>query len=80
RLLDNMDYFDLKNFSPNLECKSLIGISLLDNLAPPYNQYTMLNTIKGEYKLFVYPNLTHEVPPSLFTYLSSWMMDEFGMF
>ncbi|RYZ97822.1 MAG: hypothetical protein EOP47_20810, partial [Sphingobacteriaceae bacterium] len=80
RLLDNLDYYDLKNFSPNLECKSLIGISLLDNLAPPYNQYTMLNSIKGEYKLFVYPNLTHEVPPSLFTYLSKWMMDEFGMF
>jgi len=81
KIFATLDYFDLKNFSNNLKCKSLIGISLLDNLAPPANEYSMLNNIPdGKYKLFVYPNLAHEVPPSLFTYLSNWMMDEFGVF
>ncbi|MCJ8211889.1 acetylxylan esterase [Mucilaginibacter sp. RS28] len=80
KILKTLDYYDLKYFSPNLTCPSLIGISLLDNLAPPYNEYVMLNNIKAKYKLFVYPNLGHEVPPPLFTYLSNWMMDEFGMF
>lgn len=80
KLLDNLDYYDLKNFSGNLNCKALIGVSLLDNLAPPYNEYTMLNNIKSNPKVFVYPELAHEVPPSLFTYLSNWMMDEFGIF
>lgn len=80
RILNTLDYYDLKNFSPNLNCPSLIGISLMDNLAPPYNEYVMLNQIKSKYKLFVYPNLGHEVPPPLFEYLSNWMIDQFGLF
>jgi cephalosporin-C deacetylase len=80
KILNNLDYFDLKNFVSNLQCEALIGISFLDPLAPPYNEYTMLNNIKGKYQLFVYPTLAHEVPPPLFKYLSQWMMDQFGMF
>ncbi|RYZ94297.1 MAG: hypothetical protein EOP47_28100 [Sphingobacteriaceae bacterium] len=80
RIFNTLDYFDLKNFSQKLEARTIIGISLLDNLAPPYNQYTMLNNIKVQHKLFVYPNLAHEVPPSAYNYLSGWMMDEFGIF
>ncbi|WP_457129426.1 acetylxylan esterase [Mucilaginibacter sp. HD30] len=81
-ILDNLDYYDLKNFAYELNCESLIGVSLLDPLAPPYNEFVMLNNIKNKssYKLFVYPNLGHEVPPPLFKYLSQWMMDQFGMF
>jgi cephalosporin-C deacetylase len=79
-LLNNLDYYDLKNFAPKVKCKSLIGISLMDNLAPPYNEFVMLNNLTNDNRLRVYPNLAHEVPPSLFKYLSSWMMDEFGLF
>lgn len=80
KILDNLDYYDLKNFVSKLECEALIGISFLDPLAPPYNEYTMLNNIKSKYRLFVYPTLAHEVPPPLFAFLSQWMMDQFGMF
>ncbi len=80
KLLSNLDYYDLKNFSSNLKCKSLIGVSLLDNLAPPQFEYSMLNNIPVNYKLFVYPELAHEVPPSHSAYLVKWMMDEFGIF
>jgi cephalosporin-C deacetylase-like acetyl esterase len=79
-ILDNLDYYDLKNFAPKLKCKTLLGISLLDNSAPPYNEYVMINSIPNKNKMFIYPNLGHEVPPSLFTYLSLWMMDNFGLF
>lgn len=81
-ILDNLDYYDLKNFAYELDSEALIGVSLLDPLAPPYNEFVMLNNIKNKsrYKLFVYPNLGHEVPPPLFKYLSQWMMDQFGMF
>jgi len=81
-ILDNLDYYDLKNFAYNLECESLIAISLLDPLAPPATEYAMLNNIKNRkiYKLFIYPNLAHEVPPPLFKYLIQWTMDQFGMF
>ncbi|WP_158534877.1 acetylxylan esterase [Mucilaginibacter hurinus] len=80
RMLTTLDYFDLKNFTPKLDARTLIAISLLDNLAPPYNQYTMINNIKAPYKVLVYPDLAHEVPQSSYEYLSGWMMDEFGMF
>jgi cephalosporin-C deacetylase len=79
-IMNNLDYYDLKNFSNKLIAKSVLAISLLDNLAPPQNEFTMLNNIPQKYKLFVYPDMGHEVPPPLFTYLSSWMMDEFGIF
>ncbi len=79
-LLYNLDYFDLKNFSDKLKCPALIGMSLLDNLAPPANVQAMLNNIKVKYKLFVYPELAHEVPPSIYEYLSNWTMDKFGLF
>ncbi|MCJ8211891.1 acetylxylan esterase [Mucilaginibacter sp. RS28] len=80
RVMNNLDYYDLKNFAPNMKCKSLVGIGLLDNLAPPYNQYVMINSLTNKNKLFVYPNLAHEVPEQIYKYLSNWMMDEFGMF
>lgn len=80
KVLNNLDYYDLKNFAPNLQCKTLIGIGLLDNLAPAYNEYVMLGNLKNKYKLFVYPNLAHEVPPEIYAYLSNWMMDEFALF
>ncbi|RVU00530.1 hypothetical protein EOD41_11035 [Mucilaginibacter limnophilus] len=81
KIFDNLDYYDLKNFAVNLRTRALLAVSLLDNLAPPTNEFVMLNSIKqAEYKLFVYPDLAHEVPPPLFAYLSNWMMDEFGIF
>ena len=79
-ILKNLDYFDLKNFTPKLKAKTLLGISLLDNSAPPYNEYVMINAMPNKNKMFIYPNLGHEVPPSLFSYLSSWMMDNFGLY
>ncbi|MEO6521139.1 MAG: acetylxylan esterase [Mucilaginibacter sp.] len=79
-ILNNLDYFDLKNFTSKLRAKTLLGISLLDNSAPPYNEYVMINAMPNKNKMFIYPNLGHEVPPSLFSYLSLWMMDNFGLF
>jgi len=82
RILNTLDYYDLKNFSAGLKCKSLLAISLLDNLAPPYNEYTMINNIspKAKYKLFIYPDLGHEVPMPLFNTLTQWMADEFSLY
>jgi cephalosporin-C deacetylase len=79
-IMKNLDYYDLKNFTNKLVAKSILAISLLDNLAPPQNEFAMLNNIPQKYRLFVYPDMAHEVPPSLFTFLSSWMLDEFGIF
>ncbi len=79
-IMQNLDYYDLKNFTDKLSAKSILAISLLDNLAPPQNEFAMLNNISRKYRLFVYPDLGHEIPPGLESYVSNWMMDEFGIF
>lgn len=80
KILNNLDYYDLKNFASNLKCNSLMGISLLDNLAPAQNSFVMISNLTNKNRLFVYPNLAHEVPQTIFGYLSDWMIDVFGMF
>jgi cephalosporin-C deacetylase-like acetyl esterase len=78
-LMDNFEYFNLKNFVPNIKCKVIVGIGLLDPLVPPTNELIMYNNIKTWKKLFIYPNLTHEVDPELGAYKTKWMMDNLGL-
>jgi cephalosporin-C deacetylase-like acetyl esterase len=78
-LVNNFEYFNLKSFVPNIKCKVLIGIGLLDPLVPPTNELIMYNNIKTPKKLFIYPNLPHEVGPDLATYKNKWMMDNLGL-
>jgi cephalosporin-C deacetylase-like acetyl esterase len=78
-LMDNFEYFNLKNFVPNIKCKVVVGIGLLDPLVPPTNELIMYNSIKTPKKLFIYPNLTHEVAPELGNYNTRWMIDNLGL-
>ncbi len=80
KLQDNFEYFNLKNLVPNIKCKVIVGIGLLDPLVPPTNEMIMYNSITAWKKLFIYPNLTHEVAPELGTYKMKWMMDELGAY
>jgi cephalosporin-C deacetylase-like acetyl esterase len=80
KLLDNFEYFNLKNFVSNIKCKVIVGIGLLDPLVPPTNEMIMYNNITAWKKLFIYPNLTHEVDPELGAYKMKWMMDELGAY
>ncbi|MBW4890885.1 acetylxylan esterase [Mucilaginibacter sp. HMF5004] len=79
-LLDNFEYFNLKNFVQNIKCKVIVGIGLLDPLVPPTNEMIMYNSITAWKKLFIFPNLTHEVGPELGSYKTKWMIDELGAF
>lgn len=78
-LMDNFEYFNLKNFAGNIKCNVIIGIGLLDELTPPANALAMYNTIKTTKKLFIYPNLGHEVANELMSFKIRWMMDNLGM-
>jgi cephalosporin-C deacetylase-like acetyl esterase len=78
-LMNNFEYFNLKSFVPNIQCKVVVGIGLLDPLVPPTNELIMYNNIKTPKKLFIYPNLTHEVGPELFQYKMRWMVDNLGL-
>ncbi|RYZ99483.1 MAG: hypothetical protein EOP47_16640 [Sphingobacteriaceae bacterium] len=80
QVLNTLDYFDLKNFVSNIKCPVLMGIGLLDPLAPPYNSYIMYNNIPGDKIMHVYPDLTHEIPAEHAHFASYWMMDHLGLY
>ena len=72
-MLSTLDYYDLKNFVPNLKCDVVTGIGLLDQYAPPYPSMAMYNAIPTKKKLFIFPNLAHEVGPEIGNYVGKWM-------
>jgi len=80
RLLDNLSYFDTKNFAINIKCPTLMGIGLLDHLAPPDNEYNAFNNLQVKKHMIVFPNLGHEVAVYYKDYEGRWMRDTFALF
>jgi len=80
KVYDNLDYFDTKNFAPTINSDILVGIGLLDHLAPPENEYAFYNNIHTKKKIMVFENLGHEVSPDYIMYQGRWMRDSFGLF
>lgn len=80
KVLSNLDYFDTKNFATNLTCPTLLGIGLLDNLAPPDNEYAAYNNIPAKKHIIIFKDLGHEVAPKYKAYEGRWMRDIFGLF
>jgi cephalosporin-C deacetylase-like acetyl esterase len=80
RILDNLDYFDLKNFVGDIKCKTLVGVGLLDNLAPPHTELPAYNNIQSTKKIFIFPNLGHQVGDTFGSYTGKMVYDNFGIF
>jgi len=80
KVLNNLDYFDSKNFATDLECPTLVGLGELDNIAPPNNVYTLYNNIRSPKHIIVFRDLAHEIGPSYSAYEGRWMRDQFALF
>lgn len=81
QIFNILDYYDAKNFAQNIHCKFIMGIGLLDKLAPPTGEYALYNSIPtAEKKIFVFKDLGHEVTIDYVKYESLWMRDEFALF
>jgi cephalosporin-C deacetylase len=80
QVLDNLQYFDAKNFATNITCPVLMGIGLLDPYVPPNNSYTVYNNINAKKKLFVFKDLGHEVGNKYYNYEERWTRDYFALF
>jgi cephalosporin-C deacetylase len=80
KLLNNLSYFDTKNFASLITCPTLIGIGLLDHLAPPDNEYTAYNNLQGKKHMIVFTELGHEVALYYKEYEGRWMRDTFALF
>ena len=80
KVLDNLDYFDGKNFAANLHCSTIMGIGLLDPYAPPNNEYATFNGITSKKRILVFRDLGHEVSQVYKDLEGRWMRDNFGLF
>jgi cephalosporin-C deacetylase len=81
KVLDNLQYFDTKNFATSVTCPVDMGMGLLDPFVPPNNSYIVYNNFPAKKKkLFVFKNLGHEVGDSYYTYETLWIHDAFALF
>lgn len=79
-VLSNMDYYDAKNFATTISRPLLMGIGLLDYLAPPANEFALYNNIPNNKKIMVFDNLGHEVSMDYVNYQGHWARDTFALF
>jgi cephalosporin-C deacetylase len=80
KMLNNLDYFDSKNFASNLQCPTLVGLGLVDPIAPPNNVYTLYNNIKSQKHIIIFRDLGHEIGIKYEVYEGRWMRDAFALF
>ncbi|MEI6264288.1 MAG: acetylxylan esterase [Sphingobacteriia bacterium] len=78
--IETLNYFDLMNFMPRVQCPILYAVGLLDEFIPPGSAiaaYNKLNPeVKGKSELYVFPNLGHEVPYSHNVAISTWFSEK----
>jgi cephalosporin-C deacetylase len=80
KVLDVLDYYDAKNFATTINCQSLIGIGLLDPLAPPVTEYAIYNNIPDKKQIMVFKDLAHQVNDNYAKLEANWLTDEFALF
>ncbi|MGN6394576.1 MAG: acetylxylan esterase [Mucilaginibacter sp.] len=80
KVLNNLAYYDTKNFASMINCPVIMGIGLLDPFVPPNNSYAVFNNIKSKKKLFVFKDLGHEVGDKYYRYETAYTRDLFGLF
>jgi cephalosporin-C deacetylase len=80
KVLSNFDYFDAKNFASDLECPTLVGLGLVDPIAPPNHVYVLYNGIRAPKHLIIFRDLGHEIGKKYNVYEGRWMRDTFALF
>ncbi|WP_162842805.1 acetylxylan esterase [Mucilaginibacter pineti] len=80
QVVNNMEYYDTKNFATTITCPTLLGLGLLDPYVPPANGYAVYNSLNTDKHVMVYKDLAHEVSQKYKDYEGSWMRDTFGLF
>ncbi len=80
KVMDNLDYFDGKNFASDIKCKTLVGLGMLDNIAPPDHVYAAYNELNTDKHVIIFRDLAHEIGKSYNVYEGRWMRDTFALF
>jgi cephalosporin-C deacetylase len=65
QVYDTLSYFDGMNFATRITAKTLMVITLQDQVCPPSTCFAAYNHLNGEKELILYPEYGHEAIPGL---------------
>jgi cephalosporin-C deacetylase len=80
KVLDNLDYFDGKNFAPNVTCSLIMSIGLVDPFAPPPGEFVTYNNLTCKKRIVIFKDLGHDASPLYVKLEENWFHDEFALF
>ncbi len=81
KVYSSLDYFDAKNFATDLKCPTLVGLGMVDHIAPPNHVYVLYNNITQAQKhMIIFRDLGHEIGKKYNIYEGRWMRDQFALF
>jgi len=80
KVLANLDYFDGKNFAPNVTCGLIMSIGLVDPFAPPPGEFVTYNNLVCKKRIVIFKDLGHDASPLYLKLEQSWFHDEFALF
>ena len=70
-------YFDPVKFAPQIHCPVMIGVGLLDLMAPPACSYALFNSLAStEKEIHSIPEKSHEVTNDYLEYQRLWAMEK----
>ena len=79
-VLNNLCYFEVQNFVPLINCPVLLGVGLLDPLAPAVTTIGTFNKLKPavqkQSELYTFPGLAHEVTMRHNRFKSIWLYEK----
>ena len=79
-MLQTLNYFEIQNFMPQINCAILYGVGLLDPLAPAITTIGAFNKLKPSVQknseIYTFPFLAHEVTSRHNTFKSIWLYEK----
>ena len=79
-ILNVMDYYDPQNFAPMVNCPVLLGLGLLDKIAPPASIFAMFNkltpTCRKQSEYYCFYKLAHEVTLRHKKFQNQWLLEK----
>ncbi len=76
KILQTLNYFDVKNFASWIKCPVFMAVGLLDEVCPPHTNFSSFNLLTVPKSYYVYPESGHGLPTENGPRKYDWMRKE----
>ncbi|MBL7817065.1 MAG: acetylxylan esterase [Saprospiraceae bacterium] len=75
-----LDYIDIKNLAPSVNCPVFMGVGLFDDVCPPAINFAAFNNLSSTDKSFnLYPQNGHNMPAKHYNAKLKWLYKRMGL-